>query len=164
MGGTTIFEGMGRRTTKINTTFFLGNEGKPYTIRLKPEKLVFRVHFHPYLWFYWARCFQKQWGSPMSESAPTMWISWKSVQNCDLYRKLLIHNYIDICIYKYINIANLYSGTSKTKTVINPTSPTHPHLKSSVSELLLFPSKISLKIEQEVSAIKYHNSPFLALI
>ncbi len=31
---------------------------------------------------------------PMSGSAPTMRISWKSVQNCDLYRNFLVYIYI----------------------------------------------------------------------
>ncbi len=35
----------------------------------------------------------------MSGPAPTVWISWKSVQNCDLYRNFLyMHKYISILI------------------------------------------------------------------
>ncbi len=40
----------------------------------------------------------------MSEPAPTMWISWKSVQNYNLYR-----NFLYICTY--INIADLKRKT-----------------------------------------------------
>ncbi len=32
---------------------------KPYTIWLKPKKLVLGAHFSSYLWFYWANYFQK---------------------------------------------------------------------------------------------------------
>ncbi len=53
----------------------------------------------------------------MSGPAPTKWISWKSDQNCDLYRNFFFY------IYKYINIADSLSGTSKTKNVTTPTSP-----------------------------------------
>ncbi len=45
--------------------------------------------FSLYQWFYWANCFQKQLSSPMSKPAPTMWISWKLVRNCNLYRAFL---------------------------------------------------------------------------
>ncbi len=88
--GVTIFEGMERRTTKTNITFFLGNEvhntvlsfffKTPHSIWL----LVLWAHLFPYLCFYWSNSFQKHLGSPTSGHAPTMWISWKSVQNCDL--------------------------------------------------------------------------------
>ncbi len=72
----------------------------------------------------------------MSGPAPTtMWMSWKSDQNCDQYRNFLY-------IYKYINIAEFLIRDLQNE------KPDHPHLpllKSRVSEQSLFRSKILLK-------------------
>ncbi len=84
------------------SSFFLK---KTHIVWLKPEKPVLRTHFPPYLWFYWSYCFQKQESSPMSGPAPTMWISWKSDQNCDPYHNFL---YIYISIYTYIHYTYIY--------------------------------------------------------
>ncbi len=55
----------------------------------------------------------------MGRFSPTMWISWKSVQNCDLYP----------------NIMNfLQSGTSKT---VNVTTLNHLQLKSEVEGVII---------------------------
>ncbi len=67
----------------IRWSFFLK---KAHTGEWKPNT-SFRGHI--FLWFYGADCFRKQWGSPMGRPLPTEWISWKSVQNWDLYRAFL---------------------------------------------------------------------------
>ncbi len=59
-----------------NTVFKFFPQNPHTVVWLKLKKLVVGTHFVPYLRFYWADCFQKQLSSPMSEPAPTMWISW----------------------------------------------------------------------------------------
>ncbi len=56
-------------------SFFLK---KAHTGWMKAKKLVLGAHFPPYQWFYWGWLFPKT-------LSPTMWISWKLVQNYDLY-------------------------------------------------------------------------------
>ncbi len=66
----TIFQGMGRHTTKMDETFSMENEvpdtvlkfflKKAHTGWMKAKKLVLGAHFLPYQWFYWVDCFQKQ--------------------------------------------------------------------------------------------------------
>ncbi len=64
-----------RRTTKVNITFS-GDNGVLNTVfKLFPQKDLYHLtwtrktgfgaHFPPYLWLYWADCFQKQKGSPI---------------------------------------------------------------------------------------------------
>ncbi len=60
--GVTIFEGMGRRTTKMNITFFWKNGVSNTVFKFFSQKIQcrltetrktgFGVHFPPYLWFY----------------------------------------------------------------------------------------------------------------
>ncbi len=83
----------------------------PHTIWLKHEKLVLVAHFPLYLWFYWTDYFQKQKDSPMSGPAPTMWISWKSVQNWDLYRNYTYTVYIYISSFMWNEKTTLRSDS-----------------------------------------------------
>ncbi len=93
--GMTIFEGTGRRKTKMNITFFWGE--MVYQIQFLTFFLKNPIppDFNPKNWF-WGHIFSRIYGSIglivsknigfPHEWIRTVWISWKLVQNCDLYR------------------------------------------------------------------------------
>ncbi len=62
--------------------FVVFSSRNPHTAWMK-AKNWFWAHFIPYQWFYQVDCFEKQQVSLMCGSSPSMWISWKSVQNSD---------------------------------------------------------------------------------
>ncbi len=81
------FSGNGLSNDKNEYNLFYGKWGNKYGFeifsskthcQLKAKKPVLGAYFPPYQLFYWTDCFQKKYGWPMRELAPTMWISWKS--------------------------------------------------------------------------------------
>ncbi len=65
----TIYQGMGRWTTKVNITFSVGNGVPSTTLKFFPQKTSYQmnesqktsfgVHFPQYQWFYRTNSFQK---------------------------------------------------------------------------------------------------------
>ncbi len=74
----------------------------------------------------------------MSGPAPTMWISWKSGQNCDQYRNFLY-------VYKYTNIADLLIRDIQNEKRDQP--PLAPFEVEDVRIVVIFRSEISLICE-----------------
>ncbi len=69
--------------TDYGFEIFFSKNPIPAEWKLKNQ---FWGHTFPVSVFYFTNCFQKEEGSTMCGLAPTVWISWKSVQNCDLHR------------------------------------------------------------------------------